>query len=61
MKTVSPFELAVTQIADPENAKNMCAETQEEKSIRLNKKFDEFFKRVKVRTGSNVKNAYPIY
>lgn len=61
MKTVSPFELAIVQIVDLEGAKSMRAETEEEKNARLSKKFNEFFKDMKVRPESDVKKAYPIY
>lgn len=46
---ISPFEFAIMQAYDPEEAKNYRAETQEEKQERLKQKAIEFAKQIKVK------------
>lgn len=47
MKTVSPFELAICQITDPEGSKEMRAEKPEEKAKRFNDKLNNFMSKIK--------------
>jgi hypothetical protein len=48
MKIISPFEFAILQACDPEEAKNCRAETSEEKEVRLRDKAIEFANRIKI-------------
>lgn len=48
IKVVSPFEFVIAEIADPELAQTMRPETEAEKSVRLDNKFMDFFKKIKI-------------
>jgi len=48
MKIVSPFEFAILQVCDPEEAKNCRAETSEEREARFRDKAIEFANRIKI-------------
>lgn len=47
-KIVSPFEFAIAEAIDPEYAKTMRPETQEEKEKKLESEIRDFVSRVKV-------------
>lgn len=49
MKIISPFELAILQICDSEEAKKYRAETSEEKAIRLHNKVIDFANKIKIK------------
>lgn len=53
-KIVSPFEFAITEIADPEAAKAMRPETREEQMNRVEKKFDDTMMRIVAKPGSDL-------
>ena len=48
-KVVSPFEFAITEIADPEAAKNMRPETREEQEQRRIAHIKETASKIKVK------------
>jgi len=48
-KVVSPFEFAIMSIADPDKAKTMRPETNEEQAKRTELKVHDFFLRIKVK------------
>lgn len=51
-KAVSPFEFAICSIADPEGAKKLRPETDDEIQQKKNAKFDEFLSRIKTKDGN---------
>ena len=57
-KIVSPFEFAICSIADPKEAKKLRTETDEEKQLRLLKKFDDFVNRIKTKDGNKATIIY---
>ena len=49
-KVVSPFEFAICEAIDPQEAKKLRPETIDEKSVRLKKEMKEFFSKIKVKS-----------
>lgn len=49
-RVVSPFEFALMETIDPEGAKNMRPETDEEKRLRLKKMAIDFAKRIRIKS-----------
>jgi hypothetical protein len=50
-KVVSPFEFAIVQIADPDKAHTMRAETKEESRKRIEDKMKDFLSKIKTKDG----------